>query len=64
MATLQVVDSTGKTYAARRLFINGNQVYPPNPAPQADGYAASNSYNTPSSAKDGGEGQLLLPSVS
>ena len=59
MATLQVVDSFGKTYAARRLYINGTQVYPPNPSPDGNGYPVSNSY-TPTSASDGGEGQLII----
>ena len=59
MATLQVVDSSGKTYAARRLYINGAQVYPPNPSPDGDGYPVNNVY-APTSANDGGEGQLII----
>ena len=63
MATMQVVDKDGNTHAARRVFINGSQVYPPLQTVTSGMY---NSYMIPTSAKvdDLAEGQLLIESLS
>lgn len=57
MSTLQIVNmADGKTYAAKKLTINGTQVYPP----PSDGSGLLMGDN--SSTSDIGEGQLLINS--